>query len=232
MGKSKYQTNAQNSVNNKTAGRSRPQYYDEKIKSGPQSKSSISVKSLVLVIGLIAIVGGGIFGVGKLLDNQLNPEDTNLNPFYTENSGGSSEVVGESGYKMDISIVDIDGTTINLADHAGKVVVLYFHFLDCSPCGLNSPNLKSAMDSYDTSELFVISISVQPTDTPTLLKNWASQGGYGWAIVRDTDYSLSSRFAAAYTPHMVFLGKDGTNEHQETGVKSVSELQTIIDGLL
>lgn len=232
MGKSKFQVNAQQKVKSKSAGKSRPQYYDEKIKTSSQAPSRMSLKSLVLVIGLVAIIGGGIFGVGNLLDNQFNPDNSETNPNYREFIGGSSEVLGESGYKMDISITDIDGTVINLADHAGKVVILYFHFLNCPPCGVNSPNLKAAMGSYNSSEIFGISISVKLEDSPALLKNWKTEGGYGWELVRDTDYSLSSRFGASATPHMVFLGKDGAIEQSRTGITSVSDYESIIESLL
>lgn len=232
MGKSKFQTNAQQKVKAKSYGNSRPQYYDEKIKTSPQSSSRISVKSLAVVAGLIVLIGGGIFGVGNLLDNQLNPDSPNVNPNYTVSSESGSEVLGDTGYKMDLAITDIDGNIINLADHAGKVIVLYFHFLDCPPCATNGPNLQGAMNQYNSTELLVISISVMAKDTPAQLREWATDGGYEWEIVKDTDYSLSSRFGASATPHMAFLGLDGAIETTVTGIKTVDYFTTVIDGIL
>jgi peroxiredoxin len=236
MGKSKFQNTAKKSIQqNKltSSGQKRPKYYDEDIIKNKKSKSSPAFAIFVVVM---IIIGASVFGVGSYLDNQAEKAEAdanqNLNPNYTSYTSTSTEQTSGSSYKTDISITTISGQVIKLSDHVGKVVILYFHFLTCSACHSHSPNLKVAMASFTTNQLVVIAITVQPSDSIVDLNSWATTNGYTWNNVRDSDYSLSSRFGAAYTPHTVYIGKDGDSSNTHTGVQTTAAIKSTIDNLL
>ena len=223
MGKSKFQAKAKENISRKTAsGTSRPKYYDEEI--NPKKSSGFAIFFIVIIV-----ITGGVIGIGSLIDNKA--DELNENPNYSVDTN-TYESDPETGYKTDLDLTTIDGTIIHLADYKGKVVVFYFNFLSCSACKQHSPNLQTASESYSSDQLLIISINVGNSDTVEYIQEWADEHGYTWENVKDTDYSLSSRFGSQYVPHTVYFAKDGSVGTTNTGVQSVEEIKNTINSLL
>ena len=223
MAKSKFQVKAKKSVKQKQqhkGGDHRPKYYDETLKKSAKKAGTPAVGLIVAAIVIVA----GVVGMGIFLDQQSDDPESSI---FNRNPTSDSD---PEGYQTDITITDIDGNQYILRDHEGKVVVLYFHYLTCVACETSGPILKSVMASYSSSDLLVISITVQ-ADSDTNLKNWAQSNGYTWPIVRDTQ-TLPNKFGVQYTPTTVFLGKDGAEEEKFVGVKSEADIKAVINGLL
>ncbi len=214
MAKSKFQIKAKAEIQHKKTG-TKHKYYDEDI---PKKKSN---NAFVFFIGFIVIIGLGIMGVGSLLDSQ-NEEGLSNAITYTY-TGDSSEQT---------SLTTIDGTTLDLADYAGKVVVLYFHYISCYYCEDNGKNLKTVMGEYSNDELVVIAIDVQASETASDIRVWAAENGYTWSNVRDTDHSLLSKYSITGTPATVFLGKDGAYSTKLVGLSTADNMRSAIDALL
>lgn len=155
----------------------------------------------------IIAIAGGVAIIGSLLNNNSasNVDQAEVNPNYTQNTQNSIiDNSDTSGYKTPITITTISGEKLILSNYAGKVVVLYFHFLQCSACKYHSPALQAATSALGSDKVIVIAISVSAADTSELLNEWATSNGYNFKLAKDTDYSLSSYFGAQYTPHTVF----------------------------
>ena len=227
---SKYQDKAKQNLNlKKTNQLHRPKYYDEKIKS-KSSKNSVPVFFLVGII----ILGFGIYGIGKVLENSFNPdseigESANINSNFNEDNIIDYENSGS--YLTSLQIIDVDGKAYNLADYQGKIVILYFHFLECYYCTEHSPNLANAYESYNSGEVTIFAISVAAEDSASALKTWKTTNAYPFILVKDNDYKLSSTFSAQYTPHMVYLDPNG-NQQSNTGLQEISEITQTITSLM
>ena len=178
------------------------------------------------------IIAGGVFGVGSLLDKKAEAGDTNLNTFYTSSTSTTTTEPISTSYKTPITITTIEGEVISLADHEGKVIILYFHYLGCSACTYHSPFLSLAQTQYSSADLLVFAISVDPNDSPDDLREWASDGGYAFELVRDTDFSLSSEFGAQYTPHTIYIGPDGDSSLRHTGAQTEESIIANIDSIM
>jgi thiol-disulfide isomerase/thioredoxin len=100
------------------------------------------------LIGLFVIVFGAIFFVSFLSIIAINE---------SRNTGGNS-------YHIDFEFIDIEGNLINSTNHTGKVIVLYFFTLSCPPCKISSPLLASIEDDYLSSQLLIITISMNVAD--------------------------------------------------------------------
>jgi len=225
MGKSKFQAKAKANINKKSTSGKHPKYYDEEIK--PKKSSSFAIFIVVIVL-----IAGGVVGIGSVIDkNAAQKEDVNINPNYHEYTGTDTDNPN-SDYKTDINLTTIDGTKIHLADYKEIVVILYFNYIDCPACSQHSPNLQEASNSYNSSQIFIISINVGSHDTAETIQQYVDEHGYTWANVKDSDYYLSSRFEAQYVPHTVYLAKDGSIGLTHTGIQSVSEIKANINGLL
>lgn len=227
MGKSKYQAKAKKNIQQKKTSKGGPHYYDENLKR----KKTPAIAIFMLFVLAIA---GGVAIIGTLINNTTNPVgQSEVNPNFTQNSQSSIIDTSDStGYKTPISIETLSGQIIKTSDYAGKVVILYFHFLQCSACKYHSPALSAAVNSLGSDKVIVIAISVSAADTAEQLNEWASNNGYNFKLAKDTDYSLSSYFGAQYTPHMVYLGPDGDSSTRHTGVQTEQEITQTVENLL
>ncbi|WP_457559640.1 peroxiredoxin family protein [Candidatus Harpocratesius sp.] len=227
MAKSKYQKNAKKNLNRNKSRQKRPVYYDENIKT--KKTPAIAIFMLFLIA-----IAGGVAIFGSLLNNSSsNVDQAEVNPNYTQNTQNSIiDNSDTSGYKTPITITTISGEKLVLSNYAGKVVVLYFHFLQCSACKYHSPALQAATSALGSDKVIVIAISVSAADTSELLNEWATSNGYNFKLAKDTDYSLSSYFGAQYTPHTVYFGPDGDSSTRHTGVQSEADITATIESLL
>ncbi len=104
----------------------------------------------------------------------------------------------------------IDGETIDLAEHKGKIVIIYFHFLECSFCAKTTPLLAKIEDDYSNNSLYIITITIELVDTNGALNNWRSSYNATWDLVRDDiDHSISSRYDISITPTTLIYDKNG-----------------------
>jgi len=222
MGKSKFQVKVKENLNRKSASGTRAKYYDEDIT--PKKSSGFAIFFIVIIL-----VAGGVVGIGSILDNTA--EDVNENPNYQVDTNTYTDDP-ETGYKTDLDITTIDGSIIHLADYAGKVVVLYFNYIKCPACTQHSPNLQTASELYSSNQILIISVNVMASDTEEAIQEYVDENGYTWENMKDTDFSLSSRFGSQYVPHTAYLAKDGSLGTTHTGVQTIEEIQGNINSLL
>ncbi len=144
-------------------------------------------ESTVGFIFLGVILIGMVIGISFSILNSENVENPTNYPFET-----------------------IDGEFIDLADHQGEVVILYFHFLDCTFCKITTPLLAVIEDDYSNSSLYIVTITIVLVDSNSALNNWRSSHNATWDMVRDDiDHSISSRYDISITPTTIILDKNG-----------------------
>ena len=115
-----------------------------------------------------------------------------------------------TGNPTNYTFETIDGDTIDLADHQGEIVILYFHFLACTFCAITTPFLAEIENDYSNDSLYIITITIVALDSNGDLTNWRSSHNASWEIVRDDiDHSISSRYDVSITPTTFILDKNG-----------------------
>lgn len=203
----------------------------------------------VLLLIVIIIIPSVIAGAGQLAsevtdnNSSTNNNDTNDN----DNNGSNEEEAtdqqeeqeqeqgSETTYQMDLTFVSIDGSNIRLADHQGKVVILYFYDLDCPPCGPEADILSDIDQIYSSNQLYIVPITIHYWDSDQGLKDFASQHGLNYKIVRDdSSYTIATYFDISYTPTVIILDQDGNVISRLVGIEqgSYSNIKSTIDGLL
>lgn len=133
------------------------------------------------------------------------------------NPSTSGNFTGEGG--EDIIFTTINGGTINLADHQGKVIILYFFFLNCPSCATTDQPMANIDNSYSSSQLLVIPITIKSSDSTSALNNWRNTYNPYWEVVRDDNFnSISSSYGVSYTPTTVFFDKNGNYVTKLVGI--------------
>ncbi len=150
-------------------------------------------KRISEILPLIIIVFGAFFFVTFLGVIAIN-ESRNL---------------GSNSYNTDLTYVDIEGESIRLTDLQGKVIILYFFYLSCQFCKITDPFLAAIEDDYLSSQLSIITITVDIADIYSNLYNWRNDLNSSWNIVRDgIGRAYASHWDVAYTPTAIIIDQD------------------------
>lgn len=180
----------------------------------PKKKFYESFTPYLVVIGVIFVIV-----VIFMVINFDNPDVT------TDNS---------DTYGTNITFQTIDGTTIELSDHQGQVVILYFFDLGCTPCGPEADVISDIDDAYSNSRVFIVLVTVHSWDSNDGLNQFKIDHDLNRPIVRDDNSgTYGSRFNIAYTPTTILLDEDGNQVNRYIGYDPdhFDQIKNAIDGL-
>jgi len=105
----------------------------------------------------------------------------------------------------------------DLADHAGKVVVLDFWASWCVPCRRSFPWLNAMQAKYADRDLVVIGVNLdmERADAERFLQEVPA----AFRIVYDDEQALARRFEVVAMPSSYLIGRDGKVIAQHMGFK-------------
>jgi len=100
---------------------------------------------------------------------------------------------GEYGKAMDFEAQDINGNTVRLSDHAGKVILLNFFATWCPPCRKEMPDFNEIAREYKQ-KVEIIGVNVGREGLPKV-KSFAERNNLTFSIIAD-----GSEIAGLYGP--------------------------------
>ena len=177
-------------------------------------------KLLVLTMFLLLIVG--VYAVWSTTQPATNTQQQN-----NQNSQNNQQYEKAP----DFALTDIDGKPLSLKDFRGKVLVLEVFQIKCLPCTSEIAELKKVQKKYSSTNVEIISVSVNPADTVQLLKEYRAEHEITWRIARDTD-GISSKYNIRATPTTIVIDGEGLIRFKREGSVSAEELYNIIGPLL
>jgi cytochrome c biogenesis protein CcmG/thiol:disulfide interchange protein DsbE len=119
------------------------------------------------------------------------------------------------------------GTTrMSLADLKGHAVLLDFWASWCGPCAMEAPVVDRLARRYEKKGLVVLGVNV--SDTPAIVKAYASQKGLSYPMVLDPGSDVSDRYGVRQLPSLVVIDKEGNVMAFLTGVVDEAALSDIV----
>jgi peroxiredoxin Q/BCP len=92
----------------------------------------------------------------------------------------------------DFALLDQDGETVKLSDHAGQTVVLYFYpRADTPGCTTQACGIRDRRADYAAAGATVIGIS---PDEPAALRKFADKHDLDFTLVGDPDHSVAEAY--------------------------------------
>jgi len=132
---------------------------------------------------------------------------------------------------QDFSVMTLTNQNFTLSDYHGKVVLLDFMSVTCTPCKELMPELVDIRAHFNAS-LVMLSIDIDLTDTPAQLLNFSTQFNASWEFAFDTD-NLQEKFGVLQIPKTVIIDQNGFITFAETGLQAGgAKLQEIIQKTL
>lgn len=107
-----------------------------------------------------------------------------------------------------------------LKDH--ELVLINLWATWCPPCNREFPFLEEAWQEYKD-RVAVIALSVEETDTLSVLKKYANENGLSFPMGRDEQYTLSLTFNVSGIPTSLLVDRSMTVLWMESGAMSSKE---------
>ena len=123
---------------------------------------------------------------------------------------------------------DLTGKGVPLRSLEGQPLVLNFWYSTCLPCRKEMPDFQQVHQELGDS---VRIIGVNPLDGASRAKDFATQVGATYELLRDPDGAVTAALGIARFPTTVFVGPDGTILATKAGALSADALRKEIEEL-
>jgi thiol-disulfide isomerase/thioredoxin len=137
---------------------------------------------------------------------------------------------GEHPDAPPISLTDIDGKKLDLADYKGKVVVLDFWATWCGPCRIEIPGLIEMQDKYANRGFSVIGISVD--DEPGSVVEFYKEFKMNYPVAVGNP-RVGELYGGIFgLPTTFVIGRDGRIYAKHTGATNPAVIEDEVQQLL
>ena len=124
-----------------------------------------------------------------------------------------------------------DGTTLNLDDLSGQIILVDLMATWCSTCVTQNSELETVYDSLSGS-LVIISLSVDVTETASMLNDYKTTKGLSWAHGLDSNSAFTTYFSVTNIPSMVLIDGEGYFRFYHIGPWSAASISDRVGSIL
>lgn len=141
----------------------------------------------------------------------------------------------------DFELKDLDGNTVKLSDHKGKIVFLNFWATWCPPCKEEMPHMETFYNKYKDEDIAILAVN------PTQVENQGSKDskkaeekvrkfiekeGFTFPILLDSDDSVWSFYQQRGIPANYVIDTEGIIRYLKPGAfTSVEEMEAFADAI-
>ncbi len=125
------------------------------------------------------------------------------------------------------NLTSIDGTTFSLSDYRGTVVVLDLMATWCSLCDKEMNELSRLREAYP--DVVIMTISVDPTETDEMLRDYKEKHNADWLFARDTDNVWDDKYRDLGLPTIVLIDPQGHRSFQKADFLPVETLSLEVE---
>ncbi len=186
----------------------------------PEKLAIVGVTLVIVVVGLAVGVSFLTFPTNG--DNGDTPltrttQDTDLLEL-------ELEVPGTWEFEMS------DGTTLSLSDLEGDIVLVDLMATWCTYCGTQNDYLETIIQDL-TGTVVVISLTIDPDETPSMMADYKSNKDLNWAHGVD-NRQFSNYFSISSVPSLVLIDADGFFRYFHVGVWTSAAISSKVASIL
>ena len=132
--------------------------------------------------------------------------------------------------RLDFTLTDMNGKSVNLADFKGRPVLINFWATWCPPCKEEIPAFIELQDKYRDQGFIVLGVS---TDDPAdALKQFAAEYKMNYPVLQGTEELMDEYGPIWAIPVSIFVRRDGTICKKHMGPASKEDFERDIKALL
>lgn len=130
------------------------------------------------------------------------------------------------------ALPQLDGTTVDLADLHGKVVIVNFWATWCAPCIEETPRLIQWREQHQAEGLEVLGVDALVRDSREAVEAFVQQYGVTYPIVLDEEGGIVAQWLAQQMPRSYVLDRDGVVRYVRIGGLTEKDFAQHIQPLL
>ncbi len=109
---------------------------------------------------------------------------------------------------LDITVYDAEGNPVNLANYAGKPIVLNFWASWCGPCQREMPAFQEVFQELEGQVQFLM-VNMTTSETVSSAKSFIESNGYTFPVFYDTQGDAATAYSVRSLPTTYFLNAEG-----------------------
>ncbi len=167
-------------------------------------KKYITIAALLLVnLALIASIGVSFTPEAVLA------KATELSDFETERLFRDMKIIRmhRIAPPVEISLLDIHGKQVTLADYKGKIVFLNFWTTWCPECRIEMPLMEKLHKRFKDRDFAVVAVNLR--EPATRVKNFFDEYKLTFTALLDSKGKIGPRFGVRAVPTTFILDKEG-----------------------
>ncbi len=200
-------------------------------KNDQKKRKNLVVLVVIIAILIIASFSSIWYYAQSSKQKPTNNTMTVISSLISQTSEPLSSSTIKKNLALDFSLVDLEGNNFSLNHFRGKIIIIDFMAIWCGPCKDQIPHLGVVWEQYQD-DIIIISIDVDPNETPEMLADFASNFPYAtWIWATDSahigyDYEIYS------IPTMIIVDQEGYISVKHVGKTSSPQLIEEIEKLL
>ena len=147
-----------------------------------------------------------LLGEGKPADTSVS--ETSVSETQEDYYYGDYKELKEGDRAPWFSVECVDGSTFEMADMQGKVILINFWATWCPPCVREMPALDKLFGEYkDNDDVVIVAVDVEEEEKTVW--TFVYDNGYMFPIAYDVDGKIGLQYPTGGIPYTLIVGKDG-----------------------
>ncbi|MCB0516744.1 MAG: TlpA disulfide reductase family protein [Chitinophagales bacterium] len=120
----------------------------------------------------------------------------------------------------EVSLNDIDGNKVQIADYAkdGKITVFSFWATWCSPCKKELSNISALYEDWQEAyDVEVVAVSIDDQRNTAKIKPYVSGQGWEYTVLLDVNEDLKRALNFQSVPFTLVVDKEGNIAYEHNG---------------
>ena len=126
----------------------------------------------------------------------------------------------------ELSVRDINGNPVSLADFRGRTVLLDFWTTWCPPCRADAPALDKLYRKYKEHDLMIVGISVN--EDHSVVEKYLADHPHSYPVVLTTENDMPRPYQVGAFPTYIVIEKDGTVTAAAEGDQGFGTLRKLL----